>query len=136
MQSKDSAKEGQHQRQPAGALRDFMLPRGRLVGVVLVVSVGKRHARYYRARSEGASKCRSAGSTSGKEKSKPDATRRAGNTRCPLCNMAAPSVPKAIRNANAGTVTTAGRPSTFPNVLAKSRFVRGVGAVKIGRAHV
>src|SRR6185503_19312940 len=119
MQSENAAKEGQQHRHAARALGDGLLLR-RLVGVggiVFVVSVAKRHDRYYRGLSDGASKCRSAGSTSRKENLKPDAMRRAGNTRCPLCTIAAPSVPKTIRSASAGTGTTAGRPSTFPNVL-------------------
>src|SRR6185437_8327485 len=94
MQSENAAKEGQQHRHAARPLGDGLL-LGRLlgVGIIVVVSVAKRHDRYYRGLSDGASKCRSAGSTSRKENLKPDAMRRAGNTRCPLCTIAAPSVP-------------------------------------------
>src|SRR5882762_1998721 len=127
MESENAAKERQRQRQAAGAPGDGVF--GRLVGVV-AVNVGERHARYYGARSDGASKWRSAGSSVSKRKWNPDACKQPGSTRCPLCNIAAPSVPNAMRSANVGTVRTAGRRRTLPNVRANSRFVTGFGAVR------
>ena len=81
-----------------------------------------------------ASRCRSAGSSSGHWNRYPASASACGTTRVLDSSRASAISPKASRAANAGMGSTVGRESTRPSVLVNSAFVTGCGAVEIDRA--